>query len=169
MAAGDEGAVGTFYRRYFEWMYAQARNATHRDEAFCLDVVQEAVLRVIRSIKSVESEATLLAWLKLVVQSTAFNLLRQEKRRHRQELIAVSAALPPAPAAADDLSDDEQLAWLRGEIARLDPQLVDIIEMRYHRGWTLRQIGDRLGLSTGTIDGRLRSAIRTLRHRMKDT
>src|SRR5262245_41491413 len=48
LAAGNEDAVETFYRRYFDWLYAQARRATRRDESFCLDVVQDAVLRIMR-------------------------------------------------------------------------------------------------------------------------
>src|SRR4051812_27498718 len=37
LAAGEERAVETFYQRYFDWLYAQARRATRRDESFCLD------------------------------------------------------------------------------------------------------------------------------------
>src|SRR3954464_2660020 len=48
LAAGDRAAVEAFYRRYFELLFRAARRAAGRDEAFCLDVVQEAVLRVIR-------------------------------------------------------------------------------------------------------------------------
>ena len=88
MAAGDAGAVEVFYREYFDWMYAHARRCTRRDESFCLDVVQDAVLRVIRTVKAVESESRFRGWLKLVVKTTAFDLLRNERRRVLRESIA---------------------------------------------------------------------------------
>lgn len=164
MAAGDEDAVGTFYRRYFDWLYDQARRATRRDEAFCLDAVQEAVLRVIRTIKAVETEKALRAWLKLVVRATAYDLLRHESRRRRREQVAV-ASRGEIVAAESEAPDEEQIAWLRRGIAALDPKLVQMIELRYEKGWTLQRIASALGVSSGTIDGRLRRALRQLRRR----
>lgn len=158
MAAGDGMAIEQFYRSYFARMYIQARRATRRDEAFCLDVVQEATLRVIRSIRKVDSEPQLLAWLKLVVQTTAFNHLRQEQRRRQRESSR-------APAAAPEPACRETLDWLRAEISRLDPAIIRMLELRFENQWTLREIGERLGLSSGSVDGRLRRALRLLRDR----
>lgn len=169
MAGGNEAAVETFYRRYFDWMYAQARRVTRRDEAFCLDVVQESVLRVVRSIRRVDAEAALLAWLSLVIRTTALDIMRGESRRKTRELSLVASS----GQLLDDTSQhdcdiavtDDQLAWLRSEISRLDPQLVRLIELRYQQRWTLARIGQALGMSTGAIDGRLRRALLALRKR----
>lgn len=160
VATGDSAAIERFYRRYFPALYQQARRATRRDESFCLDVVQEAVLRIIRAIRPVDGEAQLLAWLNLVVRTTAYDLLKSERRRRARE------AQPAAPAAAP--VDEAQLAQLRREIDRLDPHIVRLIDLRFAHGWTLTRIAARLGLSIGTIDGRLRRALRTLRQRMNE-
>ena len=117
-----------FYRQYFDWMYWQARRSTGRDESFCLDVVQDAVLRVIRTVKAVESEARFLGWLRLVVQTTAFDLLRSEKRRKNREAMAGTSEL-----AVD--ADSLQLDWLAEQISGLDPELVKIIELRFEQSW----------------------------------
>ena len=156
MAAGNEAAVARFYRHYFDGLYAEARRATRRDEAFCLDVVQEATLRIIRNIRPVDSEARLAAWLKLVIRTTALDLLRSEKRRRIRE-----AAVGPPDAGVED-NQAEQIEWLRRQIASLDPQLVKIIEWRFEDRWTLKRIAGKLGLSVGTIDGRLRRALKHL-------
>jgi len=168
MAAGDEDAVAAFYRLYFDWLLAQARRATRRDEAFCLDVVQDAVLRIIRTVKKVNTERALLAWLKIVVQTTAFDLLRKENRRAARETLVASSRGEPAAAEIDDGHDETTITWLKEEIARLDPQLVRMIEMRYEQQWTLSRIGKVLGLSTGAIDGRLRRVLLDLRKRASD-
>jgi RNA polymerase sigma-70 factor (ECF subfamily) len=162
MAAGDGDAVESFYRRYFDRLYAEARRATRRDESFCLDVVQESVLRIVRTVRAARTEIQLVAWLRLVVRTTAYDLLRSERRRQRREALA---AIGPADEAPDEPSadDEEQLAWLRGQLDRLDPEIARMIDLRYRRRWTLERIAQQLGISIGTVDGRLRRALRRLR------
>jgi RNA polymerase sigma-70 factor (ECF subfamily) len=163
MAAGDSDAVGSFYRDYFDWMYIQAKLATRRDESFCLDVVQDAVLRVMRTIRPVDSEARLRAWLRLVVQTTAFDLIRNQRRRTAREAASV------VPETIDTIDRKEQLDWLAQQLKRLDPQLVTMIELRFDQQWTLQRIGRLLGLSTGAIDSRLRRVLKNLRSAAKTT
>jgi len=171
LAAGDEEAVATFYRRYFDWLYGQARRATRRDESFCLDVVQDAVLRVIRNVRPVTSEARFRAWLRLVVQTVAWDRLRADRRRTRHEhqatVVRAAAAVGGGGGAdgveADASSGDGDLhAWLRAEIAKLDPDIVRLVELRFDRRMTLARMSETLGLSIGTIDGRLRRALKEL-------
>lgn len=160
LAAGNENAVETFYRQYFPYLYAQAARATGRDEAFCLDVVQDAVLRIIRTVRPVDSEAQLRAWLRLVVRTTAFDLLRSERRRTRREAMVLAS---PSGENEPEEFDDSHFAWLKSQLARCDPQLVRIIELRFSQRWTLARIGKLLGLSVSTVDGRLRRAIHDLK------
>jgi RNA polymerase sigma factor (sigma-70 family) len=85
IARGDREAFADFYRAWFDPMYAEAKWITARDEAFCLDVVQDAMLRVIRSLRPVETERELAAWIKTVVRTSAYDRLRSECRRSRHE------------------------------------------------------------------------------------
>lgn len=159
VAAGEAAHVDAFYRAYFDVLYAEARRATRRDEAFCLDVVHDAVLRVLRTIRRVDDEPQLRRWLKLVVRTTAYDLLRRERRwAGRDAAVATPETLPPVDAAGD-----EQLRWLRDQVAALDPELARLVELRYERRWTLSRIGAAVGLSLGAVDRRLRRALRTLR------
>ncbi|HTW94687.1 MAG TPA: sigma-70 family RNA polymerase sigma factor [Tepidisphaeraceae bacterium] len=166
MAAGDGKAIEWFYRRYFDWLLAEAVRASRRDEAFCLDVVQEAVLRIVRTVRCVQSEAQFRTWLRLVVQTCAYDAIRAEMRRQKREAMAVK---PSASVEASDGADGEQLRWLEGQIQRLDPELGRIMEMRFKQGWKLRRIAEKLGISVGTVDGRLRRAIIDLRRRAEET
>ncbi len=141
MAAGDAQAIAAFYRDHFDWMFIQAKLATRRDESFCLDVVRDAVVRVMRTVSRVDSEAELQTWLRLVVLTTAFDLLRSEQ--------------PPGNASAG-----ERLTWLGEQLSGIDPHLVKIVETRPEPRRTLSHFGRLLGLSTGAIDGRLRGALK---------
>ena len=166
MAAGDDEAIETFYRQYFSWLYRKARRATGRDEAFCLDVVQEAVLRILRCVRPIEAEGSFRAWLRLVVQSTAYDLLKSETRRARREAVAVAAG--DKTMAEEPSESTEQLTWLRDQIAALDPEIARMIDLRFQHSWTLERIAGLLGLSIGTIDGRLRRAVARLKELAKE-
>lgn len=164
MAAGEQGAIENFYRRYFDWLYRKARRATGRDEAFCLDVVQEAVLRIVRCVRPVESEGRFRAWLRLVVQTTAYDLMKSDARRARREAVVVAAGAPSVSGpTAGDVDAADRLAWLRRQVAALAPEVARMIDLRFQQSWTLARIGQSLGLSVGTVDGRLRKAIGRLR------
>ena len=164
MVAGNARATEAFYRQYFELMYLHACNITRRDESFCLDVVQDAVLRVIRTIRPTSCEAQLAAWLRLVTQTAAYDLLKSESRRRKRET-RVALAVGSSGSTAEALTDEDRIAWLREEITSLDPQIARMIELRYEKQWTLARIAESLGLSIGTVDGRLRRALGTLRSR----
>jgi RNA polymerase sigma-70 factor, ECF subfamily len=164
MAAGDARAIGAFCRDYFDRMYRYARQATRGDEATCLDIVQDAMLRIVRTVRRVESEPQLIAWVRLVVRTTAYDYLKRESRRRVRESLATVGATSDRESDVDA----EQLAWLRDQLSRLDPQLVKIIELRYEKRWTLSRIATAMGLKTGAVDGRLRRAIRELRSKAID-
>lgn len=165
MAAGDTRAVEVFYRRNFDSLYAHARRFTGRDEAFCMDVVQEAVLRIIRNVRPARTEAQLSAWLRLVVQTAAYDLIRQETRRHRRELVACVDTSQSDDSMSPEQGDQERLEWLRSEISSFDEQLVKMLDLRFDKRWTLARIAQAMGLSLGTVDGRLRRALAELRRR----
>jgi RNA polymerase sigma factor (sigma-70 family) len=162
LAAGNEKAVEAFYRQYFGYLYAQAARASGRDEAFCLDVVQDAVLRIMRTVRRVDCEEQFRAWLRLVVRTTAFDQLRGERRRNRRQAMVV---VGPILEREEETFDETQIQWLKQQLARCDPQLVRIIELRFEQRWTLSRIAQILELSIGTIDGRLRRAISDLKIR----
>jgi RNA polymerase sigma factor (sigma-70 family) len=171
MSRGDRRAVAAFYERYFDRLVRCARGATRLArradaEDLCLDVVHDAVLRVVRTIRPVTGgEGQLVAWLNVVVKSAAYDRLRQEQRRSHREQRHVGPPEGDSTHVGNGAELAEQLAWLREELGRLDPKLVELIELRYSRGWTLHAIAERLGISTGAVDGRIRRALEAMRLR----
>ena len=158
IADGDPGAFTRFFETRFTRMLSEARRASGRDESFCLDVVQDAMMRVIRSIRPMHTEADLHRWLRAVVQSCAYDRLRSESRRHRREGHA-------GPAAATSQTTRSQLAWLEEQLRTLDDHQLDLLLMRHRFGWTLQQIGAAVGMKPGAVDGRLRRIVQMLRRR----
>jgi RNA polymerase sigma factor (sigma-70 family) len=160
IASGDTEAFAVFYRQRFEMMYAEARQFTGRDEAFCLDVVQDSMMRVIRSLRPIDTEHALASWLRIVVQRCALDRLRTERRRRRREK-AAEIESPTPPRRDEDRS--ERLDWLQDQLSRLEPDVMHLVNLRFGLEWGLKRIGAALGLKAGTVDGRLGRAIASLR------
>lgn len=164
VASGDPDALARFYEAWFDRIYAIARRASGRDESFCLDVVQESFVKMIRKMRPLESDA-LGAWVRRVVTRTAYDMLREERRRTMREgRAAREATAHEIPAAADG----ERLRWLEAELATLECEEAEILLARHRFGWTLRAIGARFGLSTGAVDGRLMRITGDMRARARE-
>ena len=160
IASGDTEAFGRFYDRYFNAVYGLARRISGRDEAFCLDVVQEAMLRVVKHMRALPSDGALLRWLGAVVRSTVYDALRAEIRRRRREARRFYETTDRVP---DETDLEEHLAWIRREMANLDPEDAWLLTMCHRWGWTLSRIGEAMGLGTTTVDRRIRRVMAKLR------
>jgi RNA polymerase sigma factor (sigma-70 family) len=161
VAAGDAEAFARFFDGWFDFVNAEAARLAGRDEPLRLDVVQDAMMRVIRGMKPMDSREHLQGWLRAAVRTAALDLLRREARRIRRE--RRSGAAPPGEGR--DMERAAQLDWLARELTRLDEADSHLLVLRYRFGWTLRRIGVALGATPGAIDGKLRRLLEMLRRR----
>lgn len=164
ISRGDDRAFERFYNTWFEPAYAMARALTRRDESFCLDVVQDAMLKAARSMKPLDTDDQLAAWVKRVVHTAALDRLRAERRRLARE----------RNAAPDDLSThrlartDERIAWLRAQIDTLPSEDRSLLLFRFARARTIEATAHAHALTPGAAHGRIRRALRRLRDAGKD-
>lgn len=165
IAAGDPDALARFYEAWFDRMVAIARRASGRDESFCLDVVQESFMKMIRKMRRIESGEALAVWVRRVVTRTAYDMLRAERRRVGREERRVREISSGDTSAPPDAG---RLRWLERELASLDHEEAEMMLARYRFGWTLRAIGARFGLSVGAVDGRLTRIVAGIRERARE-
>jgi RNA polymerase sigma factor (sigma-70 family) len=161
IARGDSDALGSFYESWFDRSFALARGLTRRDESFCLDVVQDAMLRVARSMKRIETEPELERWMARVVHTAALDRLRAESRRVARERRRADADARAADSELDGI--DERVRWLRAQLASLGPEERTILALRYVQGRTLDETGHAVGLTGDAVHGKLRRLMRRLR------
>ncbi|MEZ6243660.1 MAG: sigma-70 family RNA polymerase sigma factor [Phycisphaerales bacterium] len=156
IARGDEAAFERFYNDWFEPAYAMARRLTRRDESFCLDVVQDAMLRAAKSIKPLDMHDQLAAWVRRVVHTAALDRLRAERRRLARE----RASYENHPALAPL---DERIEWIRAELAKLPPEERSLLSMRFGRDKTLETTAAAHSMTPGAAHGRVRRLLARLR------
>jgi RNA polymerase sigma-70 factor (ECF subfamily) len=164
IAGGDPEAFAVLYRAWFDRAYVLARSITRRDESFCLDVVQDAMLRAVRSLPSLPGAEALNRWMARVVQTTAIDRLRMEARRVRRE--ERSGRAPRGGVAADPaaaLAGEEEAAWLRRELEKLPAAERLLLHERFERGKSLDEAGRAAGLTGNAASGRIRRILSRLR------
>jgi RNA polymerase sigma factor (sigma-70 family) len=162
IARGDRDALAQFYNAWFDRSYAAARRLTGRDESFCLDVVQEAMLRVVRSIRPMASETELGAWMERVIRSAAVDLIRKESRREARERRSADGVQEVRSVAAAALAV-EQTGWAMESLAQLPEADQTLLAERIGRSGSLRQAGDLAGVNGDAAHGRIRRAMARLR------
>ncbi len=164
--AGDAESVRVFYEAHFDRLLVRARHLTGRDEATCLDLVQTALLKAIRCLRPMADSKQLHRWLQVVLKTTAWDWLRQERRRREEPARQLRAAAEPVDPAGGEpaaMESAARLAWIEEQLEQTEPELRGLLSLRYRLGWTLQQIAGHCGLKTGAVDGRLRRAVQQFR------
>ncbi len=156
VAKGDRAALAVLYEAWFDRCYGVARSITGRDESFCLDVVQEAMLRVIRSLPRLETSEQLEAWMIRTVHTAALDLLRKDSRRLRREIARGSAASSIQVNATDDA-----ITWVLAKLAEMPDR--SLVGMRIAQGRSLDAVGAAAGVSGDAAHGRIRRTLARLR------
>ncbi len=168
IASGNPEALAVCYHTYFKFMFDEAlrtqstsSRVSEAHEAPALDIVQDAFLRIIKSLRvPLENEAQLKAYLRRTIYSVAIDQLRATSRRqHRHQQVAQTEQL----SEPDDQANAQKLDWLNQQIKTLDDHQSNLMLMRYRFNWTLEKIGSALGLSPGAVDGRINRILNRLK------
>jgi len=168
---GDGAALEELYKARFDRLFATARSRTRRDEAFCLDLVQEVFLRVIRALPVLDSEAQLDAWLLRTLDRCAVDALRRELRLRRREQVhcegrAISAEQAGVVSPAEN--PFPELGAILDRMAALPAATRSLVEERFRFGWTLQRIAAAVGVAPGAVDRRIARALQRLRRELDD-
>ena len=153
----------TFYRRDFDAMFRYARRLTGRDESFCLDIVQDATLKIVRSVRPMPAWRDFARWQRRVVRSVAIDLLRRESTRSKHEGGAFEAGPDPGPAERADLA--ERIEQLDRRLRSLSASERALVRGRFFEGLGLAELGRRVGLGAGAVHGRLGRLLKRLGQR----
>jgi len=159
---GDQQAFAEYYEAFFETMFFTVQRTTGCDEATCLDIVQDAMLKAIAKMKTLHTREQTVAWTKAVAKTTAYDFLR---KRVRQKKLNENLANQTVEMQQQDIDAVARLAWVEEQLQQLPEELVSMISLKYRMGWTLRQIGEKFGLKTGAVDGKIRRAMEELKLR----
>lgn len=165
ISRGNTRMFERYYVAFFDLMFIEARRCSGLDEHHCMDIVQDSMLKAMNSMRPIHNRQRLEAWSRAVVRSVSYDLLRRQASALRRERRNAKTD----EASHHNLVEHEaRLAWIEHELGSVDQDVRRMIHFRYRLGWSLRRIGDRLGLTTGAVDGKIRRAIEKIRTRAEE-
>ncbi len=172
---GDKAAFKQLVQRHQRRAFAIAVGLL-RDEQDAREVVQEAFLRVYRSLDSFQGGSTFFTWLFRIVTNLSIDLLRKPSRRDAEldegrEIDEADIPLLSRIDGADPL-DVLRRAEIRNKLeAALEALPVyhrGVIVMREVEGMSYEEMAEAMGVSKGTIMSRLFHARQKLQRALAD-
>lgn len=163
---GDSEAFGQLVARWDRRLRQHAWYSTGDPEA-TQDIVQNAWLAIIRSIRRLKEPAAFRGWAFRIVGNKAADWAR---RRSRQRTVLGEAARnkPAVLECRSPIEDERSIeSSVRQAIKELTADSQQILSMKYMDRMSTREIAQALNIPTGTVKSRLHRARERLRQVLK--
>lgn len=167
---GCEQSFASLVRQHSEKMLRLAlRMVNNRADAE--EIVQEAFLRLHRSLGSFRGDSRISTWLYRTVSHLSIDHLRREKIKRklfffskRDEAYDPIEQTASAETAQDDLLiAREQLSHVLQALQKLSPRQRVVLTLRHQENLPLKEIASILDLSEGSVKVHLHRAVKSLR------
>ena len=152
--SGDEAAFRALYRRHTPALYRLALRLGGGDGPWAEELVQRAWIKAVEGLRSFGWRSSLSTWLGGIAINCARELWREARTRGEAPLEEMPAALP---RGADERMDLERA------LERLPDGYRRVFVLHDVEGYTHEEIGDLLGIETGTSKSQLARARQRLR------
>ncbi len=161
---GSHPAFETLVRRYSERAHRAAYRVV-RDPHQAEDIVQEAFIKVYRSLRTFESRSSFYTWLYRIVVNLALDRRRRERRGPALEWDD-TVARQIDPRALAPVDQNPELASRREEVRRVVARGVqelpdgqrEVLLLREVEGLSYEEIAQTMRISKGTVMSRLHYA-----------
>ena len=148
MKKGTEQSWKTFHDCYAVRL-ATFIYSTTRDSDAISDILQEALCRAVRHIRTFDSETTFWCWLTCLARSAATDYFRKETTRNRAlEALAEELFESSAPS----------IGWVSGLLNFLPEMQRILLRQKYLEGYTVKEMAQYHQLSPKRIEHALADA-----------
>lgn len=157
--AGDGAGWAALVRRRGPRLYSHARRLSDSREA-AQDIVQEAWVEILRSLKGLREPSAFLPWaLRIVTRRAAGALRGQISRRRMSQDFAAEQAIGPETGPADHGAEPA----LARAIAALPKEQAATLALFYLEDMRVAEVAIALDIPPGTVKTRLMHARQNLR------
>jgi RNA polymerase sigma-70 factor (ECF subfamily) len=154
--SGDEACFAALCGALKQKLFRAAKGILG-DEALALDAVSEAVYRAFKGIKRLRHPKYAETWFVRILINAANDIRRRQKHEIVMETV-------PEDVYYDNHGELEFTQM----IGTLQPELREIISLKYYSGFTLNEISAILDIPEGTVKSRLNRALNQLRLEVSD-
>lgn len=165
---GDQAAITQLVHRYKSRIYSSIFFLVRKREV-AEDLFQETFIKIISGLRNSQynEQGKFLPWALRVAHNQVIDHFRKEKlmpMQYDQEEYSVFDVMPSQGRnAADQLIQNEKLAYVRQLIDRLPPDQREIVILRHYAGLSFKEISKMLNINLNTALGRMHYAVLKMR------
>lgn len=156
----DRTAYEYLYDRYSGALFSVICKVL-RDDEKAEDVMQDAFLKIWKSIKSYDpAKGRLFTWMLNIARNSAIDAVRSEGRKPGMDDISenldrteINASYQPSTSTID----------LKALVDKLRPERKVLVDMVYFQGYTQEEVSKKLDIPLGTVKSRIRTALQDLK------
>jgi len=168
--SGDTQAVQVLTDSALEPLYAFCLYRVGRNRHLCEEVVQETLLRALRTLGNYDPERAsnnVFAWLSGLARNEIHRVLGRERgglsletlwAKLDKELLALYARLDSEPFSDELLQREETCELVNATMAQLPPQYREALEAKYVDGKSVRDMATQWGSTEKAVESQLTRA-----------
>lgn len=167
----NESLQKEVYKQFYTFLYGGIYYIT-RDHAAAEDIIQETFLKTLKSRPDGGDEVRLKAWIKVVARNESYNYLRKHKKIHNQVDIESVLHIESYLASASEDSVEKQVeakdlaATISGYLDQMKPEYKMLIEMRWKREMSYKEIAEELDITEEGVKQKLHRAREAIRRKL---
>lgn len=167
VAAGDTQAFDAFFKEYFPRLFRFTLTRTDGDADLAEEVVQRTMCIVVRKMGGYRGEASLFTWLCQICRNELVSVFRQHGVIARnsvpfEDIPEIRAALESVSMDTGDpehiRASSELARFVRVTLAHLPSNYSQVLELKYIRGCSVREIASEMQLSVKAAESVLSRA-----------
>ncbi len=148
MTLGDEKAYRIFYDQYAWRLFRKAVALLHGDPETAADIVQETMLRVVKSIRRFDTEPAFWNWLACILRNLVVDHFRARRVGNLSPVILANIPDEATVSQENDWELDRAMSFL-------DSDAQELLRLKYQGGLTARKIAMRMGITQEAVESRL--------------
>lgn len=141
--------------RFYRLAYSYTKN---QEDA--LDAVQNAVCKALEAFESIRNPRAIKTWFYRILIHESLHILQKRKKE------AASAGLEDANMVYHEKAYDQEP--VEAELDRLEPEVQQIIRLRFFEEMSLKEISGITGYNVNTVKTKLYRGLKQLRQGMEE-
>ncbi|MBB6731837.1 RNA polymerase sigma factor [Cohnella zeiphila] len=158
------------YKEYYELVYGVIYFMV-RDHASTEDLIQDSFLKVVSHVPDIADDVKLRSWIRTVVKNTVYSFMRKQKNRRNETdvdnvLMMSDQEIIRSSESVETEIELKIMSETVGECLReLKPEYQALIELRWKRELSYKEMAEMLNTSEETIKHKLHRAREAVRKR----
>lgn len=162
IAERDEWAFDELYQRYHRKLFRYFYRMLWQDEEKAQDFLQDLFLKVVEKADGFDVNRRFSTWIYTLAGNMCKNAYRAQTVREIMVRAEPGLEGPGVPAEEHQIDRERFQAGLALEIEQLSEPHREVVLLRFQEELPLKEIGEIVGCSEGTVKSRLFYALRKL-------